>query len=182
MYKRILWVSRSKIRLKRDGRQVRALPYHRVMAPPTLRSSRRNPSTILFRACCLMKWEFGPLMPRYSASSALRRCAPIMDASTTCTARPEGDVCSLGTVPWMAPIHVRRLPWPATAMLVTPSSWGEASDEVTLAAVGTRQYLWGSNLATSECGLTNTLPNNAPLDAVTFGDSVSFGRCTPCGH
>ena len=55
-------------------------------------------------------------MPRYRASCALRRCAPMMEASTTCTMLPDGGVWSryttapmisaLGTVLRMAPVHV----------------------------------------------------------------------------
>ena len=55
-------------------------------------------------------------MPRYRASYALRRCAPMMQASTTCTVWTEGGVWSRyaaapmisasGTVPRMAPVHV----------------------------------------------------------------------------
>ena len=45
-------------------------------------------------------------------------------------------ISASGIVPRMAPIHV-WLPWLATATLVTPSSWGEASDDVTFAATGT---------------------------------------------
>ena len=80
-------------------------------------------------------------MPRYRASWALRTCAPMMDTSTTCTARLEGGVCNVnvvapiisssGTVPWMAPVHV-GLRWPATATLLTPSSWGEAGEHAAL--------------------------------------------------
>ena len=70
-------------------------------------------------------------MPRYRASCALRRCAPMMEASTMCTVQPDGGVWSRyagapiisasGTVPRMAPVHV-GLPWLATATLVAPSS------------------------------------------------------------
>ena len=62
-----------------------------------------------------------------------------------CTVRPDGGLCSSyaaaliisasGTMPRMAPVHV-GLPWLATATLVAPPSWGEASDDVTLAAGG----------------------------------------------
>ena len=112
-----------------------------LCGPPILRGSRCGPSTIQFNACWLTRCEVGPLMPRYRASCALRICAPIMQASTMCTMRSDGGVCSryaaapmmsaLGIVPRMAPVHV-GLPWLATATLVAPSSWGEASDDVTL--------------------------------------------------
>ena len=130
-------------------------------------------------------------MPRYRASWALHRCAPMMDGSTTYTVRPEGGVWSRvaaapiisapGTVPQMAPVHV-GLPWLATATLVTPSSGGEASDDVTFTATGTQQYLWGSSNATSECGLTTTLPTNVVLEAINSGEWMSFSPCTPCGR
>ena len=49
-------------------------------------------------------------------------------------------ISASGTVPHMAPVHV-GLPWLATATLVAPSSWGEASDDVTFVTAGTRQYV-----------------------------------------
>ena len=114
--------------------------------PPTLRGSRRSPSTIQLSVCWLTRCEVGPLMPRYTASFALRRCAPMMEASTTCTVHADGGVCkryaaapmisASATVPWMAPVHV-GLPWLATATLVASSPWGDASDDVTLVATGT---------------------------------------------
>ena len=55
-------------------------------------------------------------MPRYRASCALRRCAPMMEASTVCTVWHDGGVWSRyvaapiisasRTVPRMAPVHV----------------------------------------------------------------------------
>ena len=57
-------------------------------------------------------------------------------------------ISASGTVPRMAPVHV-GLPWLATATLVAPSSWGDASDDVTLVTAATQQYRWGSNYATS---------------------------------
>ena len=33
-------------------------------------------------------------MPRYRASWALRRCAPMMEASTTCSMHADGGVCN----------------------------------------------------------------------------------------
>ena len=33
-------------------------------------------------------------MPRSRVSCALRRCAPMMDASTTCTVHADGGVCN----------------------------------------------------------------------------------------
>ena len=62
--------------------------------PPTRRGSRRSPSTIQLSACWLTRCDVGPLMPRYRASYALRRCAPMMDASTTCTVHADGGVCN----------------------------------------------------------------------------------------
>ena len=53
------------------------------LGPPTLRGSRRRTSTIQFNTCWLSRWEVGPLMPRYRASCALRRCASMMEASST---------------------------------------------------------------------------------------------------
>ena len=49
----------------------------------------------------------------------------------------------------LAPVHV-GIPWLATATFVASSPWGDASDDVTLVATGTQQYLWGSSHATSE--------------------------------
>ena len=40
---------------------------------------------------------------------------------------------------------------------------------MTFVAAGTQQYLWGSNHATSKCGLTTTLPSNGALDAINSG-------------
>ena len=52
------------------------------------------------------------------------------------------------------------------------------------AATCTEQYVWGSRHATSECGLTMTLPSNAAVEGVSSGERTSFGRCTqrsrPC--
>ena len=107
-----------------------------------------------------------------------------MDASTTCTVHADAGACNRyaaapmisasGVVPWMAPVHV-GLPWLATATLVAPSPWGEASDDVTLVAAGTQQYRWGSSHATSEWGLCVTFPTDAAPKAVSSGDRTTFG-------
>ena len=86
-----------------------------------------------------------------------------------------GDCAADGTCPRGAAMARR-------ATLVTSSSWGEALDDVTFAATGTQQYLWGSNHATSECGLITTLSSDAALEAVSSGERKAFGRYTPCGH
>ena len=78
----------------------------------------------------------------------------------------------------MAPVHV-GLPWLATATLVAPSPWGEASDDVV--AAGTQQYRWGSSHATSEWGLCVTFPWDAAREAVSSGDRITFGRYIACG-
>ena len=101
--------------------------------PPILRGSRCSPSTIEFNACWLTRCELGPLMPRYRASRALRRCAPTMEASAVCAVRSDGGVCSRyaaapmiaasGSVRRMAPVHV-ELPWLANATLLAPFSGG----------------------------------------------------------
>ena len=103
-------------------------------------------------------WLDGGVWSRYAA-------APMISAS--------------GTVPRMSPVQV-GLPWLATATLVTPSSWGEALDDVTFATTGTQQYLWGSSHATSKCGLITTPPSNAALEAVSSGERTAFGRYTLC--
>ena len=74
----------------------------------------------------------------------------------------------------MAPFHL-GLPWLATATLVALSPWGDASDDVTLVATGTLQYLWGSSHSTSEWGLCITLPREAVLEAVSSRDRGTFG-------
>ena len=83
-------------------------------------------------------------------------------------------ICASETVPRMATVNV-GLPWVATATLVTPSSWAQASDEVTFAATSTQQYLWGSSHAIPECGLTTTLPSNVALEGVNSGKRTAFG-------
>ena len=90
-------------------------------------------------------------------------------------------ISASGTKPRMAPVHV-GFPWLATGTLVTLSSRGEASADVTFAATGTQQYLWGSSHGTSECGLTTTVPSCVALEAVSSVESTAFGRCTPCGR
>ena len=94
-------------------------------------------------------------MPGYRAFCALRRCAPKMEAYTTCTVHADGGVCNRyaaapivsasGTMRWMTPVHV-ELPWLAIATLVASSPWGDASDEVTSVATGTQQYRRSSTL------------------------------------
>ena len=81
-------------RLKRDRCQVRALPHHPMVWPPYAAWQPPQPLTIQLSACWLTRCEVGPLMPRYRASCAPRRCAPMMEASTTCTVKADGGVCN----------------------------------------------------------------------------------------
>ena len=80
----------------------------------------------------------------------------------------------------MAPVHVGIL-WLATATFVAWSPWGDASDDVTLVASGTKQYRWGSSHASSEWGLCTTFSRDAALEAVSSGDRTTLGRYTACG-
>ena len=65
-----------------------------AIGPPTLRGSHRSPSSIQLSACWLTRCEVGPLIPRYRVSCTLRRCAPMMEASTPCTVHADGGVCN----------------------------------------------------------------------------------------
>ena len=95
VYWRGLCVGCSKIWfLQRDCCQVPSLPYHPLMGS----SNRAWQSTqpLHHQVQCVLVDEMGDWSfdAAVQALLTLRSCAPTMEASTTCTVRPEGGVWS----------------------------------------------------------------------------------------
>ena len=108
----------------------------------------------------------------------------MIEASTTCTVWhrrravehvhccPDdlrlGDRAADGTRP-------RCVAMTRQCTFMAPSSWGEASNNVSFAAAATQQYRWGSSHATSEWAICTTLPRDSALNAVSSRERAAFG-------